>query len=215
MKPSIYYPVKPFHLNQAFGNNIPCVKDFGLPTQTIVSGADNNTCPVGYEKLYKKFGMLGHNGSDLQAVEQNVYAAHDGVVVETQSVPSRGLGVGILSNEQFNFGTQGTHFFKLRYWHLKSFYCESGDSVKAGQLIGVTDNTGYSSGNHLHFEMQLMDKDAGNKPCVAFPNNGFAGAVNLEPFFNNIYAQDISTLIPVYQRLAWTLQAMINVLKAK
>lgn len=215
MKPTIYWPVKPFIVNQHFGDNVPCVRDFGLPTQKVVDGADNNTCPIGYEKLYKKFGMLGHNGTDVQAGEQNVYAAYDGVVAEKQTVPARGLGLGILTDAQYDFGAQGTHFFKLRYWHLKSFYCEVGDVIKAGQLIGVTDNTGYSSGNHLHFEMQLMDKDAGGHSYVALPNNGYAGAVSVEPYLNGIFAQDISTLITLNQRLVTLLQAMINALRGK
>ena len=144
---SLYIPVKPLHFNQHFGDNIPCVKDFGLPTQQIVDGSDNNTCPVGYDKLYAHFGMSGHNGTDLMAGEQNVYAACDGVVIEKQTVPARGLGLGILTNEPVEIDC-GTHFAKLRYWHLKTMYVEVGQSVKAGDLIGVSDNTGYSSADH-------------------------------------------------------------------
>jgi murein DD-endopeptidase MepM/ murein hydrolase activator NlpD len=214
-RPSIYNPVYPFHVNQHFGDNLPCVKDYGLPTQDIVTGADANTCPVGYDKLYKHFGMLGHNGTDLQAGEQNVYAAYDGVVVEKQTVPARGLGLGILTDAQYDFGAQGTHFFKLRYWHLKSFYCEVGDKITAGQLIGVSNNTGYSSGNHLHFEMQLMDKDSGGHPYVALPNNGFAGAVSVEPYLNGVFAGSISTVVPLYQKAIVILQGIINALKAR
>ena len=189
MKPSIYYPLKPFAFNQHFGGNIPCVKDFGLPTQEIVSGTQD-TCPVGYEKLYPKFGLAGHNGTDLLASEQPVYAAMSGTIVEQQSVPARGLGLGILTDEPYDFGELGTHYLKLRYWHLKSFNKNAGDHVNVGDIIGVSDNTGYSSGNHLHFEGQLMDKDSGGHPYVINTNNGYYGAIDIEPYFNGKYAAD-------------------------
>jgi len=180
MKPTIYPPVTPLYFNQRFGENNLCVKDFGLPTQHIVW--NTGTCQAGYSKLYAQWGMLGHNGTDLMAGEQPVYASMDGVVVEQQTVPARGLGLGILSNEQYDFGDLGTHYLKLRYWHLKSFNVQAGSSVKRGDLLGITDNTGYSSGSHLHFEGQLMDKDSGGHPFVINTDNGYFGAVNIEPY---------------------------------
>jgi murein DD-endopeptidase MepM/ murein hydrolase activator NlpD len=221
MQLRLYWPVKPFYLNQRFGDNDPCVRDFGLPTQSIVNGADNNTCPTGYDKLYPHFGMSGHNGDDLAAGEQNVYAACDGVVVEKQTVPARGLGLGILTNEAVDLNQFGTHFAKVRYWHLKTMYVEVGQQVKAGDLIGVTDNTGYSSGNHLHFEVQPMDKDAGGHPFL--PNlvftNGtnsvIAGAIDPTPFFVGMYAEDIPRAVSLYTALIPLLQKLIDAMRAR
>jgi len=195
MRLRLYFPIRPFVVNQNWGDNLPCVKDFGLPTQSVVTGADNNSCPVGYDKLYPHFGMAGHNGTDLKAGEQNIYAACDGVVIEKQLVPARGLGVGILTNEQYEFGSYGTHFIKIRYWHLKSIAVDVGDLIKAGDFIGVTDNTGYSSGNHLHFEGQLMDKDAGGHPFVVYPMGSIAGTIDVAPYFIGLYADSVKSLI--------------------
>ncbi len=197
----LYYPVRPYTVNQSFGENIPCVKDFGLPTQFIVDGADNTTCYPGFEKLYPKFGMSGHNGLDLKAGEQNVYAAHAGTVVEKQSVPARGLGVGILTDNQVFLDGAGVHFAKTRYWHLKSIFVEAGEHVEAGQLIGVTDTTGFSAGNHLHFEVQPIDKDAGGHPFLALPNNGIGAAIDPEPFFTGVYADTIPQTISLTRML--------------
>lgn len=187
MTPKIFYPVRPFSVNQHFGENSPCVKDFGLPTQNIIMGTNNVSCPVGYDKLYQHWGMAGHNGTDLMTGVQPVYASMDGVVVEQQNVPARGLGLGIITNEQYDFGTLGTHYLKLRYWHLKSFFFSAGAAVKAGDIIGMSNNTGYSSGNHLHFEGQLMDKDAGGHPYVINKDNGYFGAIDIEPYLTNQY----------------------------
>ncbi len=191
MKPELFYPVRPFHVNQPFGANIPCVAHFGTSQQTIINGADNSTCPDGYTKLYASFGMSGHNGTDLQAGEQNIFAAHDGVVIEQQLVASRGLGLGIISNQTLDLGTHGTHYLKVRYWHLKSFNVSVGQAVKAGDIIGVSDNTGYSSADHVHFEGVPMDKDAGGHFLPSFSSNGYGGAIDIEPFFNGKFAQDI------------------------
>ncbi len=212
---SLYIPVKPLHINQHFGDNIPCVRNFGTPQQQITDGADNSTCPTGYDKLYSHFGMSGHNGTDLMAGEQNVYAAQDGTVIEKQTAPARGLGLGILTDTPVDLdGGIGTHFMKIRYWHLKTMYVEVGQHVKAGDIIGVSDNTGYSSADHLHFEGQPMDKDAGGHPYLTMPAGNIAGAIDIEPYFNGTYAQDIAKFVPLYYLLIKTLTALLNSLRA-
>lgn len=194
MKPEIYYPVKPFRITQHFADNQACVYDFGKSTQIVMSKLASGLCPIGYEELYPKFGMKGHNGMDIATGEWPLYAAMDGVIVEQQSVPARGLGLGIMSHEKYDF-PEGNYYLKLRYWHLKSFNKNAGDTVKVGDLIGVTNNTGYSSGNHLHFEGQLMTKDAGGHPKLVQLDNGYANAVDIEPYFNGKYAVDAGKFI--------------------
>jgi len=211
----LYYPIRPYLVGQRFGENMACVKDFGFPYQKITGAFANGVCPPDYEKLYPMFGMAGHNGLDLHSDEKEVRAACDGVVVEKQDVPARGLGVGILTNEQYDFGIQGIHYIKLRYWHLKSFNCEVGDCIKVGDVIGRADNTGYSGGNHLHFEGQPIDKDAGGHPKLANPVGSIAGAIDIEPYFTGIYADVYARTLTLTQKLVELLQAIIIQLKSK
>lgn len=208
----LYYPVRPFFVNQEFGENIPCVKNFGQPTQKIVDGGQT-TCPIGYKKLYAQFGMAGHNGMDLQASEQPVYAACDGTVIEQQTVPARGLGLGILTAEPVSLDAFGTHYAKLRYWHLKSFTVKVGQHVRAGDQIGVTDNTGYSSANHLHFELQPMDKDRGGHPVRVDPPGSIAGAIDPAPFFTGDYADTLQAKISILQQIVALLFAEIRLIR--
>ena len=205
----LYYPVRPFAINQHFAENKPCVKDFGLPTQQIINPNPDNTCPAGSDKLYQHFGMVGHNGTDLAAGEQPVYAACAGTVIEKQTVPARGLGLGILTDDTVFLDSFGTHYAKVRYWHLKSFNVEVGQHVNAGDLIGISDNTGYSSADHLHFEVQPMDKAADGTPFYAFMDRGtdvIDNSINPEPFFCGVYADVVQPEISVYQRIVTVIQ---------
>lgn len=216
----LYFPVRPIRVNQHFGDNNPCVKGFGTTQQIIINGLDNNSCPIGYDKLYQHFGMPGHNGMDLATGVQNVYAAADGVVVEKQTVPARGLGLGILTNDPVSLDSFGEHFAKMRYWHLKSFFVEVGDTIIAGQLIGISNSTGYSSGNHLHFELQPMDKDAGGHPFLAFsgqavPVGVIAGAIDAAPFFTGDFADTLPQINSLRQKLIILLQQLVLALKPK
>lgn len=196
----LWLPVKPFHLNQPFGGNIPCVPDtpdVPVAQRKVVSGADNNTCPAGYVKLYALLGLPnGHNGDDLAAGEQPCYSSLEGVVTEISTEPARGLGVGITSQNEYAMDGYGVHHLKVRYWHLKEIKATLGQVVKVGDLIGITDNTGYSSRNHCHWEGKPQDFVNGQW-VNSFQDNGFYGAIDLMPFCNMFFAQDQQTVMQI------------------
>ncbi|MCD6427100.1 MAG: M23 family metallopeptidase, partial [Caldisericaceae bacterium] len=44
------------------------------------------------------------------------------------------------------------------YAHLKKYVVHKGQLVKQGQIIAYSDNTGWSTGPHLHFGVYIGDK---------------------------------------------------------
>jgi len=86
-----------------------------------------------------------HNGTDIGApLGTKVYAAADGRIAR---VDYNGwyyqYGRYILIDHGNNITTL--------YAHLSKSAVSSGQDVKKGQLIGYVGNTGFSTGNHLHF----------------------------------------------------------------
>ena len=109
-------------------------------------------------------GQFSHTGEQSQyavdiamPVDTPVHAARSGVVIEvnndffknglTQAYKSRANSVRILHED----GSMAI------YAHLALEKAEvyPGMQVSAGQLIGYSGNTGYSTGPHLHFAVQL------------------------------------------------------------
>jgi murein DD-endopeptidase MepM/ murein hydrolase activator NlpD len=86
-----------------------------------------------------------HNGIDIIASSNSVLSLMNGVVIES-SDPSKtgGYGNKIMIDHRNGLVTV--------YAHLSKRLVGKGDEVKSGQLIGITGNTGKSTGEHLHFE---------------------------------------------------------------
>jgi hypothetical protein len=174
MKLKLQYPVSPYIKFQSFGENGSCRS---LDKKKYITKV-GDTCPVGYEDFYLAIGMKGHNGIDMFGSSGlPCYASHDGWVHEVQTEEARGLGIGLVSHEKFEL-SQGEFHIKTRYWHLKGLNVEINNHVKAGDLIGWCDNTGASSGDHLHFELKLVDE----KGNTLFKDNGYNGAIDPEPY---------------------------------
>ena len=123
-------------------------------------------------EVYQKFHLAGHNGIDFRTRfldtplgRRYVIAAHGGVIEEIR-YDLRGYGIHI--RQRLPDGSL------LIYGHLKKPYVGLEEKVNYGQRIGLTDNTGFSSAPHLHFELRLAPIDT---------KNGFAGAVDPMKYF--------------------------------
>ena len=108
--------------------------------------AANNviTCKYGYRThpVTKKYKL--HTGIDLRAsTGTKVYAANKGTV--TTSGYSSAWGNYIIINHGGGYTTL--------YAHLSRRNVSKGATVKQGDVIGLSGNTGYSTGPHLHFEI--------------------------------------------------------------
>ncbi len=90
----------------------------------------------------------GHLAIDIAAGEgAGVMAADSGVVTMAQSGWNYGYGNVIMIDH-------GTGYVTL-YAHLSQINVVPCQGVYAGNLIGLSGNTGNSSGAHLHFEVRL------------------------------------------------------------
>ena len=191
----LYKPVKKYWVTQKFGEDDVCVSTKDYKTTT---GKVNGVCPVGTISLYKHLGMMrGHTGLDITApTGTNLYASQSGFVEEIQTEVERGLGIGIITDQKFFCDeTDMLEFFKIRYWHLETILVKKGQKVNVGDLIGRADNTGYSSGSHLHFELKPVAKGSDGKWRNVLQENGFFGAVNPAPYMEDIFALDIAGII--------------------
>ena len=198
--PLFYRPVSPWRVTQYFGENKTCV-DNATSTKTIA--CDGLNPPPGFRSAYSQ--MKGHNALDLAATRwQPVYAAREGIVSEVETEPSRGLGVAI----SHDFGRLG--FFKTRYWHFIALDVHYGERVSTGQLIGYADSTGYSTADHLHFEVKPLNSDGSNM----YQDNGYFGAVDPTPYMFDDFARDVSIIRSQIERIAEWLAQNIDRLRA-
>lgn len=184
MKLELFFPVKPYVINQAFGVN----PDF-----------------------YKQFGIKGHNGVDLLALHgESVYAAHDGTVVYAGMDNEEGVGVVIRTLEECEYAG-GKAYFKSIYWHLiNNIPVKVGQIVKAGDLIGYADSTGISTGDHLHFALKPQDKGENDWTWTnTLQNNGFNGAIDPTPYFNGYYAVDSQKVFSILRSIIGLLTTII------
>lgn len=92
---------------------------------------------------------IQHNGVDIAVkVGTEVYAVADGSVL---SIPERNNGYGK------NLILQHADGYTSRYSKLSEILVQKAQTVKAGEKIALSGNTGVSTGPHLHFELLKDD----------------------------------------------------------
>lgn len=164
MRLFLEHPLKNFKITQHFGNSNPTL-----------------------------YGNMGHNGLDATAKHGTpVYASHDGFAYY-QVDNAGGHGVVIITDKEYESVTGESSYWKTIYWHLVDPLKEPkyrspvmdkiGLKVKTGDLIGYADNTGHSTGSHLHFGLKPVAKGEDNGTWYNVnQNNGYYGAVDALPY---------------------------------
>lgn len=114
-------------------------------------------------------GVSGtHNGLDLVGGTKDIYSITDGVVVQSRIITDK-------SNLTWQWGNyiaiQDKVSGKLVYYcHLSQRLVSQGQSVKAGDKIGVEGSTGYSTGSHLHLEVRIGATPVSASDFTGIPN---------------------------------------------
>lgn len=117
----------------------------GMPIP-LESGTYRISSPFGPRNTGIPGASTFHGGVDLAANKGTpIYASASGTVTHSGS----GTGYGLYIKINHGNGVE------TRYAHCSELLVDKGDTVKAGQLIGLVGNTGISSGSHLHWEVRL------------------------------------------------------------
>ena len=122
---------------------------FALKTETVkgwlkpvigvvTSPFGNRTSPITGKTEF-------HNGIDLGIpVGTPIKAPMPGVVESSWFDSANGNGIRIMHKNGYSTG----------YAHLSERRVNKGDKIKQGQIIGLSGNTGMSTGAHLHFNLK-------------------------------------------------------------
>ena len=114
---------------------------------------------------YAAYGLAGHEGIDLGcSVGTPVYAAHAGTAQILSAPDTYGLYLQLWGNDVMTL-----------YAHLSGSRVAQGETVRAGDIIALSGNTGRSTGPHLHFGVCPLPRDMGNN---------YKGWVDPEPYLH-------------------------------
>jgi LysM repeat protein len=103
-----------------------------------------------------------HTGTDLKlSLGDTVYAAYSGEVFRA----CRYYGYGNLVI------VKHPHALETYYGHLSKFLVKAGDTIRAGQALGLGGRTGRATGTHLHFEVR--ENRVAYNPELVYDFNNF------------------------------------------
>ena len=92
--------------------------------------------------------QMFHSGIDFRARNDTVFAVLAGIITQKTESPGYGKRINIFLGKQY----------ECLYAHLSQTFVHKGEWVEPGQAIGITGNSGLSTGEHLHFEVTNAGK---------------------------------------------------------
>jgi len=130
-----------------------------------------------------KMSHKGEYALDFKVKKQTkICAARDGIVIAARDDSDKGGLKPENISDGNHISIQHADGSVAHYWHLlkNGVFVAIGDTIKKGQMIGLSGNTGYSAFPHLHFEVVGND-GTGNYRQLATRFNTNKGIVYLRP----------------------------------
>lgn len=133
-----------------------------LPEIPFIAPRPHTVRPVN-GRLTSYFGArwgAAHNGIDFgDPIGAPIFAVTDGTVIETGPATGFGLWVRVQQDD----GTIGV------FGHVNEILVQTGQQVKAGDVIATVGNRGNSTGPHLHYEVHVPDGSLYGAPIDPHP----------------------------------------------
>lgn len=108
-----------------------------------------------------------HKGVDLSGTDKTLVAPCDGVIVSSTIITDK-------SNLTWQWGNyiriDTADGLKIFMCHMAARKVKVGQKVKAGDVVGIEGNTGYSFGSHCHFEVRKNGESVDPTPYLGIPN---------------------------------------------
>lgn len=108
-----------------------------------------------------------HKGVDLSGTDKTLVAPCDGVIGSSTIITDK-------SNLTWQWGNyiriDTPDGLKIFMCHMASRKVKVGQKVKAGDVVGIEGNTGYSFGSHCHFEVRKNGESVDPTPYLGIPN---------------------------------------------
>lgn len=140
------------------------------------AGVITITSPFGSRTAPKAGASTNHMGLDMRANYEKVLATEDyGHVL---SAKNEGKGGNVVRVE---YSRADGEKYQVAYMHLSQFNVREGDVVMAGQQVGVSGNTGNSTGPHLHFSVKKTEGNGNSTmidPSVYLADIAVRGHIN-------------------------------------
>lgn len=132
------------------------VSIFRLPLDTLIV-----TSPYGYriDPFTRKRKM--HSGMDFRASSDKVYAMMPGKIVKVGNDKVSGKYVTIQHGN-----------ITISYCHLSETLVKKNTFVEAGYVVGITGNTGRSTGEHLHLTCKIKGRAIDPSLILDYINSG-------------------------------------------
>jgi murein DD-endopeptidase MepM/ murein hydrolase activator NlpD len=130
------------HSDEMHSRWIGCYMSVSYPLKEIIV-----TSPYGQRKDPFTGKRNNHNGLDLRARNEEVYAMMPGEVVKVSSDKRSGKYVTIRHDN-----------YTISYCHLSKALVKKGAKVLPGEVVAISGNTGRSTASHLHVTVKYGKK---------------------------------------------------------
>lgn len=107
--------------------------------------------------------QFGRNHTGIDMVPSEAYYKNSQTYKETHQVVIFATINGTVRQYIDQYGgetvevTNPENTFKVMYIHFSNILVDGGASIKAGTPVGIMGDTGFATGEHVHYEIQIRD----------------------------------------------------------